>query len=156
MVTLPDRRGYPFRPDVPSGSGGDGVVLRMVTVDHTPSSAAEARRELGADLVEWGVPAAVVDDAELVVSELIGNAVRYARPLPGNVLRVAWAVQPGCLVLKVTDGGSSQAPHFRDAGPSDVRGRGLAIVDAVARKWGVERYQNGVGPVSTVWAELAV
>ena len=128
----------------------------MVTVDHAPSSAAEARREVGADLTSRGVPAAVVDDAELVVSELIGNAVRYARPLPGNVLRVAWEVAAGSLLLKVTDGGSSQSPHFRDAGPSDIRGRGLAIVDAVARKWGVDRYENGVGPVSTVWAELAV
>lgn len=128
----------------------------MVTVDHTPSSAGVARRELGADLADWGLPAAVVDDAELIVSELIGNAVRYARPLPGNVLRVAWAVEAGCLVLKVTDGGSPQAPRFRDAGPSDVRGRGLAIVDALARKWGVDRYENGVGPVSTVWAELEV
>lgn len=131
-------------------------MLRVLTVDHTPSSAAAARRELGSDLVEWGLPAAVVDDAELVVSELIGNAVRYGRPLPGNTLRVAWEVESDCLVLKVTDGGSPHSPHFRDAGPSDVRGRGLAIVDALARKWGVDRYQNGVGPVSTVWAELEV
>jgi anti-sigma regulatory factor (Ser/Thr protein kinase) len=128
----------------------------MVTVEHTPSSAAEARREIGADLATLGLPAGVVDDAELVVSELIGNAVRYGRPLPGNVLRVAWAVEPDCLVVKVTDGGSSLSPRFREAGPSDVRGRGLAIVDALARKWGVERYENGIGPVSTVWAELEV
>jgi anti-sigma regulatory factor (Ser/Thr protein kinase) len=131
-------------------------VLRVVTVEHAPSSAAAARRELGADLTDWGLPAAVIDDAELVVSELIGNAVRYGRPLPGNVLRVAWAVESGCLVLKVTDGGSPQTPRFREAGPFDVRGRGLAIVDALARKWGVDRHENGAGPVSTVWAELPV
>lgn len=128
----------------------------MVTIEHTPSSAAEARRELGADLVGLGLPRAVVENAALVVSELIGNAVRYGRPLPGNTLRVAWAVEPGCLVLKVSDGGSPRSPRFREAGPSDVRGRGLAIVDALARKWGVDRYENGAGPVSTVWAELAV
>lgn len=128
----------------------------MLTVDHAPSSAAAARRELGSDLAERGLPPALVDDAELVVSELIGNAVRYGRPLPGNTLRVAWEVASDCLVLKVTDGGSPHSPHFRDAAPSDVRGRGLAIVDALARKWGVDRYQNGVGPVSTVWAELEV
>ena len=98
----------------------------------------------------------MVDDAQLLVSELIGNAVRYGRPLPGNVLWVAWELDSDTLLLKVTDGGSHQSPRFRDAGPSDVRGRGLAIVDALARKWGVDRSQNGVGPVSTVWAELAV
>jgi anti-sigma regulatory factor (Ser/Thr protein kinase) len=128
----------------------------MVTVAHTPSSAAAARREIGADLADLGLPAEVVEDATLVVSELIGNAVRYGRPLPGNLLRVTWAVEPDCLVVKVTDGGSSQSPRFRDAGPFDVRGRGLAIVDALARKWGVDRNENGAGPVSTVWAELPV
>ena len=128
----------------------------MVTVDHAPSSAAEARRELGADLTSQGLPATLVDDAELVVSELIGNAVRYGRPLPGNVLRVAWSVEAGSLLVKVTDGGGRESPRFREAGPSDVRGRGLAIVDALASKWGVDRYENGAGPVSTVWAELAV
>jgi anti-sigma regulatory factor (Ser/Thr protein kinase) len=131
-------------------------VLRKVTVDHAPSSASQARRELGADLVGRGLPAAVVEDAALIISELIGNSVRYGRPLPGGVLWVAWTVQPGCLLLRVTDGGGQQVPRFRDAGPSDVRGRGLAIVDALARKWGVDRHENGVGPVSTVWAELAV
>ncbi|MFL6129577.1 MAG: ATP-binding protein [Mycobacteriales bacterium] len=128
----------------------------MVTITHAPSSAAQARRQVGADLAGQGLSAAVVDDAQLVVSELIGNAVRYGRPLPGNTLRVSWAVEPDCLVLKVTDGGSHQSPRFRDAGPSDVRGRGLAIVDALARKWGVDRHENGVGPISTVWAELQV
>lgn len=128
----------------------------MVTVEHTPSSAAAARRELGSDLTDRGLPAELIQDATLVVSELIGNAVRYGRPLPGNLLRVAWAIEADCLVLKVTDGSSSLAPRFREAGPSDVRGRGLAIVDKLARKWGVDRYENGVGPVSTVWAELSV
>ena len=128
----------------------------MVTVDHAPSSAAQARRAIGADLAGRGLPTAVVQNAALIVSELIGNAVRYGRPLPGGVLRVAWVLEPGCLLLRVSDGGGNQAPRFRDAGPSDVRGRGLAIIDALARKWGVDRYENGAGPVSTVWAELAV
>jgi anti-sigma regulatory factor (Ser/Thr protein kinase) len=128
----------------------------MVTVAHTPSSAAAARREIGADLADLGLPPELVEDATLVVSELIGNAVRYGRPLPGNLLRVAWAVEPDCLVVKVTDGGSPQSPRFREAGPFDVRGRGLAIVDTLARKWGVDRYEKGGGPVSTVWAELPV
>jgi anti-sigma regulatory factor (Ser/Thr protein kinase) len=127
-----------------------------VQVDHAASSAARARQEIEADLHRWGLADAVVDDATLVVSELIGNAVRYGRPLPGNVLWVSWDLEPGCLLVTVTDGGGTQAPRFRAAGPADVRGRGLAIVDAVARKWGVDRYENGIGPVSTVWVELAV
>lgn len=131
-------------------------MLREVMVDHAPSSAAVARRELGRDLARRGLRPELVQDATLLVSELIGNAVRYGRPLPGGVLRIAWTVEPDCVLLKVTDAGGAGVPRSREAGPSDVRGRGLAIVDTLARKWGVERYENGVGPVSTVWVELPV
>ena len=128
----------------------------MVTVRHEPTSAGEVRRALADDLVRRGLATEVVDDAALLASELVGNSVRHAYPLPGGVLRVGWEVEDGRVVLRVTDGGGRQAPHVRDAGPRDVRGRGLAIVDALAADWGVDRQENGIGPVSTVWAELAV
>lgn len=126
----------------------------MVTVLHEAPSAGEVRRALTEDLTRRGLPADVVDDAALLASELVGNAVRHAYPLPGGVLRVGWDVEDDRVVLRVTDGGGRQAPHVRDAGPRDVRGRGLAIVDSLAEDWGVDRYENGVGPVSTVWAAL--
>lgn len=129
-------------------------MLRMVTVSHTPASAGQVRRELGADLARRGVHADLVADASLLISELIGNAVRYARPLPGGVLRIAWSLRPGCLLLRVSDGGGRSAPHVRESGPSDIRGRGLAIVESLARAWGIDRYGTGLGAVSTVWAEL--
>ncbi len=97
-----------------------------------------------------------MQDAALVLSEMVGNAVRYARPLPGNVLLASWEHAEGRLLLRVTDGGGRQRPQVRDAGPSDTRGRGLAIVDAVAAAWGVQR-RGGAGPgrSSTLWAELS-
>lgn len=128
----------------------------MVTVRHAPASAGEVRHRLGADLTAAGVPASVVGDATLVVSELVGNAVRYARPLAGGVLEVTWSVGPDCIMLRVSDGGGPSVPERHRAGPEDVRGRGLAIVAALARSWGVETFQNGTGPVSTVWVELPV
>ena len=127
----------------------------MVTVRHAPTSAGEVRRQLTDDLLRSGMPRDVVQDASLLASELVGNSVRYAHPLPGGVLRVTWSVDPGRVLLRVTDGGGRQSPHVRAAGPSDVRGRGLAIVDSLARDWGVDRRESGVGPVSTVWAEVA-
>jgi anti-sigma regulatory factor (Ser/Thr protein kinase) len=131
-------------------------VRRIVTVRHAPASAGDVRRELGADLTDAGVPAAVVADAALVVSELVGNAVRYAAPLPGGVLEVSWAIDPDSVRLRVSDGGGPSVPARYEAGPEDVRGRGLAIVAALARDWGVELAHNGAGPTSTVWVDLPV
>jgi anti-sigma regulatory factor (Ser/Thr protein kinase) len=128
----------------------------MVTVRHAPASAGEVRRRLGADLADAGMPPAVIGDATLVVSELVGNSVRYATPLPGGVLEVSWAVDPECIRLRVSDGGGSSVPARYNAGPEDVRGRGLAIVAALARDWGVEFEQDGSGPMSTVWVDLPV
>jgi len=104
--------------------------------------------------VDAGMSTAVIGDATLVVSELVGNSVRYATPLPGGVLQVSWSVDPDCIRLRVSDGGGPSVPARHDAGPEDVRGRGLAIVAALARNWGVEFGHNGSGPMSTVWVEL--
>jgi serine/threonine-protein kinase RsbW len=95
----------------------------------------------------------VIEDAALLVSEMVGNAVRYAYPLPGNVLLASWECIGDRLLLRVTDGGGRNQPQVRDAGPFDTRGRGLAIIDAVSA-WGVRRGADGEGPSCTVWAEL--
>ena len=129
-------------------------MLRILTVRHTPASAGEVRRKLGADLADAGLSPTVIGDATLVVSELVGNSIRYATPLPGGVLEVSWSVDRGCVRLQVSDGGGRSVPARHDAGPEDVRGRGLAIVAALARDWGVEIGQNGSGPMSTVWVDL--
>jgi hypothetical protein len=55
-----------------------------------------------------------------------------------------------CVLLTVTDGGAEQSPIIRAADGESVNGRGLAIVSALARRWGVER--SGTG--QSVWAEL--
>lgn len=109
------------------------------------------RSYLVEDLLGHGLSRSVADDAGLVVTELVGNAVRYAHPLPGGVLRVAWELTANRLLLKVTDGGGRGSPHRQSAGPRDTRGRGLAIVETLAARWGVERAD---GRPSTVWAEF--
>jgi serine/threonine-protein kinase RsbW len=132
---------------------GGGIVLGTLTVRHGAESAGRVRRHLIDDLVRSGLSGSVVDDAALLITELITNAVRYAKPLPGDVLRIGWDVHDSRLVLKVTDGGGGDAPHRQDAGPRDTRGRGLAIVEAVATRWGVDRSGSNL---NTVWAELPV
>lgn len=127
-----------------------GEILATLTVPHSPTSAGEVRHRLVADLRHLGVPAEMVDDAALLVSELVGNAVRYAHPLPGGIIHVSWSCDHRCLIVRVTDGGGLDVPRVRQAGPADTRGRGLGIVDTLARVWGVETDTNA----TTVWAEL--
>jgi len=129
-------------------------VLGRLAVRHAAASAGRARRRLVDDLDRLGLPHELVEDAALLLSEMVGNAIRFADPLPGNVLLVRWGLVKGRLLLRVTDGGGRDKPQVRDAGPFDTRGRGLAIVEAVAAAWGVKRGGRGVERSRTVWAAL--
>lgn len=104
----------------------------------TAGSAALARERL----VEWLAHQDARDerreDARLVVSELVGNAIRHARPLADGTMRVSWAAGPTGLDIAVTDGGARTAPQKVEAGVSDLAGRGLAIVETLASRWWVE------------------
>lgn len=104
----------------------------------SPESAAVARQQL----IEWMRSTNACDehrdDARLVVSELVGNAVRHARPLADGTMQVAWVAGPTGLDIAVTDGGARTAPEKVDAGVSDLAGRGLAIVETLASRWWVE------------------
>lgn len=110
------------------------------------------RHELRSDLTAHAVPAPVVDDAVSIVSELLGNALRHAAPLPDGSVQVRWELRSAVLSLSVTDGGSDQLPTVRSAGTLDTGGRGLSIVSSLADEWGVERAPTA----TTVWAELSV
>lgn len=120
-------------------------------VPYEAQSAAAARRALHADLRAAKVNGTVLDDAALLLSELVGNAVRHAAPLPGGVLRVAWEVAQDAVRLSVTDGGGEQRPLVRTPGTESESGRGLAVVDALAASWGVEPAEPG----QRVWAVLS-
>jgi serine/threonine-protein kinase RsbW len=103
-----------------------------------PESASIARRQL----VDWmrtlGVRDETRDDARLVVSELVGNAVRHARPLADGTMRVTWTTTDSIVDISVTDGGALTTPERVEAGVSDLAGRGLSIVETLAARWWVE------------------
>jgi anti-sigma regulatory factor (Ser/Thr protein kinase) len=125
-----------------------------VVVPHHARGARQARHRVAGELA-GSISSELLADAVAVVAELVGNAIRHASPLPGDVIRVAWRVRAGVsrqlLEVRVTDGGAVNEPRQRTVGPDAVDGRGLAIVAALADRWGVER--DGLG--QSVWAELS-
>lgn len=104
-----------------------------------------------------GVPDTVVDDAVLILSELLSNACRHGRPLgraevgDGDV-RAAWRVDPaGRLTVEVTDGGGPTRPVPSTPSVTARGGRGLNIISALAQEWGV---RDGVSGEVTVWVTV--
>jgi serine/threonine-protein kinase RsbW len=106
-------------------------------------SASLVRRELLGWLSEKGFTGECIDDARVVVSELVGNSVRHAAPLPVNDIAVSWALDNGELVISVSDGGSAETvPEPVEAPEGAISGRGLSIVEALAARWWVEDGQG--------------
>ncbi|OKJ38388.1 hypothetical protein AMK24_12275 [Streptomyces sp. CB02366] len=106
-----------------------------------------------------GVSDAVVDDAVLILSELLSNACRHGRPLGRHAdvgdgdIRAAWRVDPaGALTVEVTDGGGPTRPVPATPSVTARGGRGLNIISALAQEWGVR--DDAPGEV-TVWALVA-
>jgi anti-sigma regulatory factor (Ser/Thr protein kinase) len=103
------------------------------------SSVPVARQRLNSFLGDSGGSEQLVEDARVVVSELVGNAVRHARPLTDGSLQVSWTLGEDRLQLSVTDGGGASLPRARSTSTSSQTGRGLTIVDGLADRWWSER-----------------
>jgi serine/threonine-protein kinase RsbW len=117
-----------------------------------PSSVAVARGHLHAWLTEVGASREMVDDARVVLSELLANSVRHARPLADGSVLVSWSLDGDVVRLSVTDGGGQTRPQPLHAPSSAVAGRGMAIVDTLADRWWTEH----TGSRATVHAVLPV
>ncbi|MEV7813679.1 SpoIIE family protein phosphatase [Streptomyces flaveolus] len=115
-------------------------------LDADPREVARARRLVRERLLDWGLPQAV-ETAELLVSEVVTNAVRHAES-DRIGLRV---VRTDALLFEVTDD-EPALPAMVSAGPYDESGRGLRVVSRLAREWGA----SASGHRKTVWFEQAV
>ncbi|WP_314612116.1 ATP-binding protein [Streptomyces stackebrandtii] len=96
----------------------------------------------------WGLPTAT-EPAAQIVAELAANAVTHGRVL-GRDFRVELFAAADTLRIEVTDTRGDRLPVVGEPGSAES-GRGLLIVGALARSWGVRR---GPEPRKTVWAEL--
>ena len=124
--------------------------MQTVRVSWTMSSAVDARRALVSELRALGLDPVVVDESEIVISELVTNAVRHAKPLADGKIRVNWSVRAGVVEIEVTDGGGPTVPHPAPRSVWSASGRGLRIVGSLAHDWGVRENSDG----STVWASM--
>jgi anti-sigma regulatory factor (Ser/Thr protein kinase) len=112
-----------------------------------PRSAARARILVGTACSRWDAHQ-VCSDAELVVTELVANAVRHA----GTQITVRLAVlegQRGGVRAEVSDS-SIRPVRPRHANAMEESGRGLFLVDTLSTRWGADATTEG----KTVWAEI--
>ncbi|MFF5342502.1 SpoIIE family protein phosphatase [Streptomyces althioticus] len=108
-----------------------------------PAVVADARRTAQDQLSRWGLDEELKFTTELLVSELVTNAIRHAS---GRVrLRL---IRERTLVCEVLDGGAS-APHLRHPRAMDEGGRGLLLVSQLAERWGTRFVPDG----KIIWAE---
>ncbi|MGH3327225.1 MAG: ATP-binding protein [Streptomycetales bacterium] len=92
----------------------------------------------------------VLDDAELLVSELVTNAVLHANARPWQPVRVLLWRAGAALRVEVHDPDPTP-PVLMSATEGDESGRGLLLVDTLADAWGVQARPDG----KSVWFELA-
>jgi serine/threonine-protein kinase RsbW len=105
----------------------------------TPSSVSVARQRLKAWMDDNGTPDEAVEDARVVISELVANSVRHARPLSDGQIHVSWTIESRGLQLSVSDGGSGTRPRALHASTTALAGRGMAIVEVLSQKWWSEQ-----------------
>ncbi|MEV7414141.1 SpoIIE family protein phosphatase [Streptomyces sp. NPDC089919] len=110
-----------------------------------PAAVAAVRAAGSRQLAAWGL-GDLAFTAELILSELVTNAIRYGeQPIRVRLLR------DRALVCEVADQ-SSTSPHLRYAATTDEGGRGLFLVAQFAERWGTRYTQRG----KVIWAELSL
>lgn len=124
------------------------MAVREFAADPQSPSAARSFAKQTLNELLGSAPSVFRDDVELVVSELVTNALRAGSP---SVKLDLLLVGPRRIAVHVTDEAVGW-PHPREAGVHDIGGRGLALVSAVSTEWGVTMNDS----TKTVWAELAV
>jgi anti-sigma regulatory factor (Ser/Thr protein kinase) len=129
-------------------------VNQQATLELVPALRAPraARAFVAETLTAWNVQAERVEAAQLVVSELVTNAVLYAADSPA--IRLDLRLTDGVVRVLVSDGSLGEPERRPHPDPWTAEtGRGIWLVDAFAERWGTETHgRDG----KTVWCELSI
>ncbi|WP_019068544.1 SpoIIE family protein phosphatase [Streptomyces hokutonensis] len=144
---------------LPPGGAADDVALLLARtqglpaeqvstwdIPADPSLVAPIRKQVVEQLDTWNLSEAGFT-AELVVSELVTNAIRYG----AHPIRLRLIHDAATLICEVSDTNHT-APHLRRAKTWDEGGRGLLLVAQLTQRWGSRHTADG----KTIWAELSL
>lgn len=128
----------------------DGASTGALLLQHRPAAVSPARRALDHELARWHVGERVREEVAVVVSEMLGNAVRHAAPLDQGHLLLRWRVSEHAVDVEVVDGGGGPV-RVLHAGAGATGGRGMHLVAALSQSWGTA---DEAGGRRAVWASV--
>ena len=110
-------------------------TIRLPFVASTPGI---ARTRLAAFLTINRASNEIIDDALIVISEMIANAVSHGVPTSDGTIEISWAINGTLLELSVYDAGKGASLKPIDFDEDSLSGRGLSIINRVADRWWVD------------------
>lgn len=101
------------------------------------STAGIARTKLAGFLTVQRIDSAVIDDALIVLGEMLANALCHGVPTSDDTIEISWAIRGDLLELSVYDAGVGASLKPIDFDDDSLSGRGLSIINRVADRWWV-------------------
>jgi anti-sigma regulatory factor (Ser/Thr protein kinase) len=133
-------------------TGWSGMSMQEARVMFQPEATAPAMGRRVLDALTDGIPPSVLDDARLLLTELLTNAIQHAQLSRDDRISVAVRREPAGLLVEVSDCGNGLPPaHAR--GPGSTSGWGLLLLDRLADEWGIETRAEGG---TLAWFRLAL
>jgi len=111
-----------------------------------------ARQELRCFLADHPDSENLLPTGELLLSELVTNAIQHARTARGRLIQIRFRLACGLLRIEVHDADNGK-PALRDATDHDEAGRGLLLVHELAQSWGCCPRRGGIGKF--VWCHIS-
>lgn len=128
--------------DLGTGGHGRGMAVLAIPAEaerldlpFEVASVTAARGVVSDALTAHGAGSRALSDANIVVGELVMNAVRHGSPRPSHTIEIAWTMRVDVLRFSVCDGGRVDRLEAQMPDPTAIGGRGLAMVDMLCRGW---------------------